>query len=72
MIVVTPKEGKWGYYKRHGLLYTAPIFDGTLDRTMEFLVEYFELEEDDFLEAMIALDLLEKHEEHNRRRKDDN
>jgi hypothetical protein len=72
MIVVTPKEGKWGYYKKHGLMYTAPIFDRKLDRTMEFLVEYFELDEDDFLEAMVALDLLDKHEEHRKHRDDNN
>ena len=59
MLVVTPPQSRQGYYMNQGYLYVAPIIQGTLDRELEMMVDYWELTPEEFEEAMTALNLLE-------------
>lgn len=61
MRVVAPKGSDVGYFKRNGILCYANIVDRKLDLETAKTFDFFD-DNEDWQEAMTALEILEKHE----------
>ena len=61
MKVVAPKGSNVGYFKRNGILHTAPLVKGKLDLGGYAIVDFLD-DDTDWEEAMTALEILEQDE----------
>ena len=61
MKVVAPKGSDVGYFKRNGILHSAPFSEAGLDLSGFCVVDFFS-DSTDWQEAMTALEILEKSE----------
>ena len=62
MKVVSPKGSDIGYFKRNGILHSAPMIGEKMDLKHWSIVDFMD-DETDWQEAMTALEILEKDEE---------
>ena len=60
LTIVIVEGGTVGYYIHQDKLFAAPIIQGTLDRELEMVVDYWDLTPDELEEAFVALDLLQE------------
>lgn len=56
--MIIPEGSKKAYYMSQGKLFTAPIIGKDIDRELEMMVDYWDLEPSEFGEAMAILDIL--------------
>lgn len=58
LTIVMVEGGTVGYYMNQGKLFAAPVIKGALDRDLEMMVDYWDLNPEELEEAFVALDLL--------------